>query len=54
MSILAQAFFTLVGRHLVSLMFFPVRHCLTYFLDYLTFFLTSVTKLFAGLNEGML
>ena len=43
MSILTQSFFALVSRHLVSFVFFSVRHDTKIF-NYLTFCLTSVEK----------
>ena len=53
-SVFSQAFFALVGRHLMSFFFFPAWH--NKFIlkdDYFTFFFTSLTKVFAGLKEGM-
>ena len=57
MSVLAQAFFPLVRRHFMSFSFFTAGHInyklLIYFLTF-TEDLTLVTKVLAGLKEGML
>ena len=47
MSVLAQALFTLVRRHFMSLSFLSARHNLKYV------YLTELTKVFAGLKAGM-
>jgi hypothetical protein len=56
MSVLTQAFFPLVGSHLVSLSFFTAWHDRDVLKNYfaLTDDFTLLTKVFAGLNAGML
>ena len=53
MTILSQSLFPFVCRHLMSFPFFSTWHnfLLSYFF---TLSLTSLTKLFEGLNDGML
>lgn len=41
-TILAQSLLTLVGSHLVTLLFLSVWHNLKFFINYLTLFLLSV------------
>ena len=55
MPVFAQAFFTLVGCHLVSLSFFSAWHD-RWFGSYLAFTddFTLLTKVLAGLNAGIL
>ena len=50
-AVLAQALFTLVRSHLVSLMLLTVRHNVKKLMVY--FSLTALTKLLAGLKAGM-
>ncbi len=55
MSVLPQTFFAFMGRHLMSLSLLSVWHCTKYLkLNYLTLLFTSLTKVFAGLNAGIL
>lgn len=51
MSVLAQAFLTLVRSHFMSLMLLSVRHNMYNLKDYL---LTLAMKVLAGLNAGTL
>jgi len=53
MSILFEAFFTLVRGHFMAFSLFSAWHCLDNFL-LKTYFFTSLTKVLAGLKEGML
>ena len=53
MSVFSQAFFALVGRHLMSFLLFPAWHNNFFLDDYFTLFFTSLTKVLAGLKEGM-
>lgn len=53
MSILFEAFLTLVGSHLVAFSLFSAWHCLSNFL-LKTYFFTSFKNVLAGLKEGML
>ena len=54
MSVLSEAFFTLVGRHLVSFSFFTARHSSEYFKVMKNYFLTELEKVLQGLKAGIL
>lgn len=55
MTILAKTLLTLVGSHLMTLMLLSVRHNPDVFMVRLNFiYFTFATKLFAGLNAGIL
>ena len=51
-SILSQAFFALVRRHLVSLVFFTVWHNIAFLV--VVSYLTAFMKVLAGLKAGIL
>lgn len=53
-SVLSEAFFTLVGRHLVSFSFFTARHSSEYFKVMKNYFLTELEKVLQGLKAGIL
>ena len=55
MPVLPQTFFTFVGSHFMSLTLLSAWHFIKILKKlYLTFALTLFTKVFAGLNEGIL
>jgi len=56
MPVLPQTFFTFMGSHFMSLTLLSAWHFLFSLsgITYLTFALTLFTKVFAGLNEGIL